>query len=151
EPVEKSKSLKHDLSLRPARTVRGCVVDPDGKPLAGAIVYGLSPDHVFLPVTLKTETFEVTGLNSRGSRPLLFYHKEKDLGFYKEISGDEPEPLKVQLQPCGSATGRIVDKDGQPVPELPLYFYRSRYIGPGGAEAQTDKEGHPRDRFGSRA
>lgn len=141
EPAEKAGQLTYDLALRPARTVKGHVVGPDDKPLAGAIAYGLAPDHVFLPQTLTTDTFTVTGLNPRRSRPLLFYHKEQNLGFFKEIAGDEPEPLKVQLQPCGSATGRIVDKDGQPLPGLTLYFYRSSLIGPGGAQAETDKEG----------
>jgi hypothetical protein len=141
EPAEKAQSLKHDLELRPARTVKGTVVGPDGKPLAGTIVYGLSPNHVFLSQTLKTDTFTVIGLNPRRSWPLLFYHKEKNLGFYKEITGEEPEPLKIRLQHCGSATGRIVDKDEQPVPELPLHSYRASYIGPGGAEVKTDKDG----------
>jgi hypothetical protein len=50
--------------------------------------------------------------------------------------------MKIQLQPCGSAFGRIVDTDGQPMPGLTLHFYRSSCIGPGGAEATSDKDGH---------
>jgi hypothetical protein len=49
--------------------------------------------------------------------------------------------LKVQLQPCGSATGRLVDKDGQPLSGVALNVYRFALIGPGGAEAKTDKDG----------
>jgi hypothetical protein len=127
--------------LQPARTLKGHVVGPDGRPLAGTIAYGLSPDHVFMPQTLKADAFTVTGLNPRRARQLLFYHKEKNLGFFKEIPGDEPEPLKVQLQPCGSATGRLVDKDGQPLSEVSLHFNRYGLIGPGGPETKTDKDG----------
>ena len=59
----------------------------------------------------------------------------------QEIRGDAPEPLKIQLQACGSATGRLVDKDGQPLPGLLLHLYRFGLIGPGGTEAKTDKDG----------
>jgi hypothetical protein len=141
EPAEKAGRLEYNLALPPARTLKGHVIGPDSKPLAGAIAYGLSPVEVFVPQTLTTDTFTVTGLNPRRVRPLLFYHKERNLGFFKEVAGDESEPLTVQLQPCGSATGRIVDTDGQPLPEMALLFYRFGFIGPGGAEAKTDKEG----------
>jgi RNA polymerase sigma factor (sigma-70 family) len=141
EPEEKATVLRHDLALQPARTLKGSVVGPDGKPLAGAIFYGVSP-NVFEFQTLTTDTFIVTGLNPRRSRSLLFYHKEKNLGFYKVIDGNESGPLKIQLQPCGTATGRIVDRDGQPVPEWTLRFCRGTLIGPGaGPEAKTDKDG----------
>jgi hypothetical protein len=140
EPDEKTELPKHDLALQPARTLKGHVIGPDGKPLAGAIAYGLESGW-FMEQTLKTDAFTVTGLNPLRTRQLLFYHKEKNLGCFKEIRGDEPGPLKIQLQPCGSATGRLVDKDGQPLPGLRLHVYRFGLIGPGGTEANTDKDG----------
>src|SRR5262249_52162017 len=43
------------------------------------------------------------------------------LGFFlKGLRGDAGGPLTVKLQPCGSASGRVVDQDGQPVAGLRL-------------------------------
>jgi RNA polymerase sigma factor (sigma-70 family) len=141
EPSEKTEALKQDLELGPSRTLNGTVQGPDGKPLSGVAVYGLTPANAFVSQTLKTEAFAVMGLDLKRTRELLFYHPEKNLGFFKEIPGNEPEPLTISLQPCGSATGRVVDKDGQPLPGLALNFYRQGLRGPGGRDAKTDKDG----------
>jgi RNA polymerase sigma factor (sigma-70 family) len=141
DPAEKAREIKQDLTLRPARTLKGQVVGPDCQPLAGTSAYGLSPNHVFLPQTLTRNAFTVTGLHPQRSRQILFYHDEKKLGAFKEITPDEREPLTIQLQPCASASGRLVDRDGQPVAGVFLHFNRLGLIGPGGPEAKTDKEG----------
>src|SRR5262249_34426166 len=57
-----------------------------------------------------------------------------------ELRGDASGPLIVKLQPCGSASGRIVYPDGQPVPGLHLEF-QARQTSGGLQEATTDKEG----------
>ena len=140
EPEAKTDKLTRDVALQPARTLKGTVTGPDGKPLAGITVFGLGFHH-FSQETLKSAHFTVAGLNPRRSRKLLFLHKEKGLGYYQEIRGDDKGPLAIKLQPTGSATGRIVDKDGQPMANLILNVNRSRLIGPGGVQVKTDKDG----------
>src|SRR5258706_224906 len=55
----------------------------------------------------------------------------------KEFRGDAPEPVTVKLEPCGSASGRIVDGDGQP-----LVGFKFGLGGWGGSQhATTDKDG----------
>jgi RNA polymerase sigma factor (sigma-70 family) len=139
DPDEHAKSLTCHVSLESAQTRTGSVVGPDGKPLTGVTVHGLTWSGT---ETLKTSAFTVRGLNPRRPRELLFLHKEKDLGLYTVVRGEETEPLRVQLQPCGSVSGRIVDKDGQPVPGLRLHVQSAglsglrQYL-----EATTGKDG----------
>jgi hypothetical protein len=140
EPDEKTEKLTRDVALLPAPTLKGNVAGPDGKPLGGVTVFGLAINS-FGQETLKTDDFVVRGLHPGRKRELLFLHKGKGLGFYKELGGTQKEPLAIKLQPLGSASGRIVDRDGQPVPGLTFDLYRSRLLGPGGVRVQSDKDG----------
>jgi RNA polymerase sigma factor (sigma-70 family) len=116
EPGEKEETLVRDVALEPALQRKGRVVGPDGLPLHGVTVQGLSPRRDVVE-TLKGAEFTVRGLNPKApARLLTFHHKGKNLGsFLKELPREKDGPLIVKLQPCGSLTGRIVDSDGQPV------------------------------------
>jgi RNA polymerase sigma factor (sigma-70 family) len=112
-PAPKDKALVKDAALERPRERKGRVVGPDGKPLTGVTVSGLGPGGV-----VKGAEFIVRGLNPRAPAgwPLIFHHKGKDLGFYlTELPPEKADPFTVQLQPCGSVSGRIVDQDGEPV------------------------------------
>jgi RNA polymerase sigma factor (sigma-70 family) len=135
-PDEKVESLTLDLRLQPARRLPGTVVGPDGRPLTGVEVVGLTA----LPYDemLDSATFTVEGLNPRRSRELIFRHKEKGLGKVLTLRGDVTGPLAIHLEPCGSITGRMVDKGGKPVPEITFHSWGGSL--PGGP-AKTDREG----------
>jgi len=118
EPREKEEGLVKDVALEPPLERKGRVVGPDDQPLTGVTVCGLARHGV---ETLKGAEFTVRGINPKANRPLVFYHKEKKLGFYvKELRGNDSAPLTVKLQPCGSVSGRIVDADSQPLAGLRL-------------------------------
>jgi hypothetical protein len=89
------------------------VVGPDGKPLGGVRVVGLTsmPDAEVLPGA----SFTVEGLNPRRTRQLIFDHRDKGLGKVVTVRG-EAGPLTVRLEPCGVVVGRVVDREGKPVP-----------------------------------
>src|SRR5262249_6635343 len=76
---------------------------------------------------------------------LLFFHKGRNLGFFlKELPGEKAGPLTVKLQPCGAASGRMVDRDGRPVVGMRLDFAGVVRAGSSGAPQRsvtTDKEG----------
>jgi beta-lactamase regulating signal transducer with metallopeptidase domain/protocatechuate 3,4-dioxygenase beta subunit len=113
EPGAEERAIVRDVSLERPQELRGRVLGPDGQPLAGTTVYGLENQGV---ETLKGSEFTVRGVNPKGKRSLLFYHKDKQLGYYlKELDTASAEPLTVKLERCGSASGRIIDEDGQPV------------------------------------
>jgi hypothetical protein len=136
-PDEKAEASALDVTLEPGRTLQGTVAGPDGKPLTRVEVIGLTaiPDGE----TLGGSSFTVMGLNVRGSRNLVFRHREKGLGKVLTIRGDETGPLTVRLEPCGSVLGRLVDKEGKPVPGVSLMFYR---LGQSFEfTAETDREG----------
>ncbi len=136
-PDEETKSLRHDLTLQPARPLRGTVIGPDGKPLSGVAVCGLTsmPDGEML----EGASFLVEGLNPRRTRELSFHHKEKGLGKCLTIRGDQTKTLTVQLEPCGEVIGRMVDKSGSPASEVKIFFSSE---GNGlRAAAETDRQG----------
>jgi hypothetical protein len=139
QPDEKAKSLTLAVMVQPARPLAGRVIGPDGRPLAGVRVCGLSsiPDPDVQ--TLKTASFVVEGLNPQRTRELSFYHKERNLGKCLTIRGDQTKPLRVQLEPCGEVIGRVVDRAGKPVAGVHLWFGR-RDNGLG-VRTQTDHQG----------
>jgi hypothetical protein len=115
-PEEGAASLALDLPLQPARPLNGTVIGPDGKSLTRVNVVGLTAfkdDEL-----LESASFTISGLNPRGTRTLFFHQRAQELGKAVTIGGDETEPLTVQLEPCGSVIGRVVDKAGKPVPGL---------------------------------
>jgi RNA polymerase sigma factor (sigma-70 family) len=143
-PKEKDTPLVRDLVLLPALKRQGTIVAADGTPLSGVNVIGLNNPHSNeFNATLKSASFTVHGLHPMRTRDLFFYHKEKNLGRYLELRGDQGEPLKVELQPCGSVAGRLVDKAGKAVAGTVIYVCRkgNGAFWPGGFQVKTDKDG----------
>jgi hypothetical protein len=111
-PGGAEETLTRDVTLQPARPLRGKVVGPDGQALAGVRASKLAPG--VLSQILPDATFTVEGLNPRRPRHLLFIDKDRKHGAFVTIKGEVQEPLTVRLEPCGSVAGRLVDEDGQP-------------------------------------
>jgi protocatechuate 3,4-dioxygenase beta subunit len=140
EPKDGDKALVKDIALERALERKGRVVGPDGQPILGVTVTGLSNrEQGRLTETLQGTEFTVRGINPRRTRIITFHHKEKNLGCcLKELPDEKLGPLTVKLQPCGSISGRIVDSDGMPV----LASRRVYVFGPEAAHWLTlDKEG----------
>src|SRR5207248_2528347 len=101
------KTQRQDITLARGRARAGSVTGPDGKPLAGARVAGLtargSPEKVDSP------RFAVRGLGRENVYLLIFLHEEKKLGKAEVVRGDKEGPVKVGLEPLGALTGRLVD------------------------------------------
>jgi RNA polymerase sigma factor (sigma-70 family) len=115
EPGETDKELVKDVSLEPTQQRKGRVLGPDGQPLTGVTVRGLSSTW-WVSETLKGAEFTVRGINPRAPRALTFHHKGKNLGLLlKELPNEKSGPLTVRLQPCGSISGRLLDPDGGPL------------------------------------
>jgi RNA polymerase sigma factor (sigma-70 family) len=136
-PREGAEAPALDLTVQRARPIRGTVVGPNGEALTGVAVVGLSA-HPAL-VFPETASFTVRGLNAHSTRNVYFYHAKLELGKTLTMRGDETEPVAVQLEPCGSVVGRLLDKSAKPTPGLGISF-NSR-DGLFGDQAQTDQKG----------
>jgi protocatechuate 3,4-dioxygenase beta subunit len=140
KPEEGTKSLSVDLTVHAAHAIPGTVVGPGGGAISGVRVIGLNATGE--PDTLASPSFTVEGLNPQRPRQLLFHHREKELGKVLSVRGEETEALKVQLEPCGVVSGRIVDRDGKPVPGMTVGFHPRPPMFGMEVMAQTDGEGH---------
>ena len=91
-------------------------------------------------------------LGTQRKRGLLFYHEAKHLAGAYVVKPDEAGPLTVRLEPCGTWSGRLVDRGGLPqagallICNRPIPFedrggYASSRRGPSRSSMRTDKDG----------
>jgi hypothetical protein len=118
-PAAGDSGLAADFALDPGRSRSGRVVDPEGRPVTGAVPYNLYPlEGRARP--LPGAEFTAAGLDSARPRRLVFFypterHPGRKLGATVVLRGDEPEPVVVKLRPLAAVTGRVLDADGRPV------------------------------------
>ena len=115
---EDARSLTCDIAVELGQVRQGSIVGPDGKPVEGVQVAGLSATKA--PEVLSSATFSLTGLSASGKRLLIFLQREKHLGKVEIVSGKEDQALAVRLEPLAAITGRIGDEDGKPMPGLTI-------------------------------
>jgi hypothetical protein len=116
DPRPGEESVTVDIGLDRGRTLEGMLVGPDGEPVAGAVMMGAEDDlqGAWSERPLPTAEFEVHSLGSQRKRGLLFYHEAKHLAGAYVVKPDEAGPLTVKLEPCGTWSGRLVDRGGLP-------------------------------------
>ncbi len=119
-PDPDALELTRDLEVDPGRTLRGTVLDPEGRPIAGALAAGLVPVAFWGDRTLEGAEFEATGVDARRPRRIYFRHDGRKLAGSALLLGTEAGPLVVRLQPWGTLAGRLVDAEGRPRADLGL-------------------------------
>jgi protocatechuate 3,4-dioxygenase beta subunit len=139
KPAETDEALTRDVTLQPAKPLKGKVVGPDGKPFLGATAYSLSPGILCGP--LADDTFTVQALNPRRGHELLFITKDRKLGAFLTLKGAIKEPLTVRLEPCGSVSGRLLDQDGEPVANAVVRLDVTAPYDSGPPKVKTDSKG----------
>jgi RNA polymerase sigma factor (sigma-70 family) len=100
-----------DLYVERGKTAALNVTDPDGKPLSGATVAGLTQSWP-VTYTLPKDSATVYALGDK-PRTLMLLHAEKKLGGTVQVKGGET--VTAKLAPLGSVAGKLVDTDGQPI------------------------------------
>jgi protocatechuate 3,4-dioxygenase beta subunit len=112
------------VQLRRGVTLRGRVVDSDGKPVARGLMLcpSLVPGEGFTySQTVEAVTdgrFELPGRDPDRAGPVFFYDPQRKEGTRVELSGSG-EPT-VRLAPCRTAKVRFVDGDGKPASGTPV-------------------------------
>jgi RNA polymerase sigma factor (sigma-70 family) len=114
-PRPGDESITCDMVLDPGRTLQGTVVDPEGKPLAGARVAGLRPMGYWEAQPLTMAQFTLRGLSPGERRRLQVMHEGRKLAGWLEVRGDDKGPVRIRLEPWGAVTGRLIAPDGVPV------------------------------------
>ncbi len=116
----KAESATMDLQVDPGRTITLNLVDPEGKPVGGTKVSGLTDLFSTIEYEQESPTIEVHALDPSKPRGVRITQAGRKLAGSVYLKGDETGPLTVRLQPCGIVTGRVVDEDGQPRGPLSL-------------------------------
>jgi RNA polymerase sigma factor (sigma-70 family) len=122
-----------DIVLRRGVTVRGKVLDPDGKPAASAEMLSrlLFSAPRFIeeprPEPVPAGGFVFGGCDPDRAYRVVFLDQKNHRGATLELSGkDAGEPLAMKLQPCGKAVVRFLDGEGKPLenywPEVEMVF-----------------------------
>jgi RNA polymerase sigma factor (sigma-70 family) len=118
DPAPGTVSLNRDLRVVRGRSLTVTVLGPDGKPLSGNEVAGLSDwsyDHHWEKAPPpEVSTYTILGLRPGKRRTVTFLNPKRGLTGQLVLRGDEIKPQTITLQPWGVLIGRIVDNDGQP-------------------------------------
>lgn len=103
-----------NLTVTTGKTVKGTIVDPDGKPITGTTMRGVIGTGLYTQPA-KTAEFSISAINPQAPQPYFFFNTEKNLAAAVIIKGDEPEGFQVKLQPAATISGRLLDDDGMPL------------------------------------
>src|SRR5262249_45321499 len=146
--AEGTEKANVTLTVDRGKTLPIRIEDPEGKPLPGAIVSGMTE---LWPMTFALKKAEGTiyALDGKRQRHVVFYHRERKLGGHVIVRGEEKEPVTVRLEPLGTVTGRLLDLDGQPISgveislSMPLHVESElfRYLDAQREPVKTDKDG----------
>ncbi len=117
----KAESATLDLQLDPGRSLTVNAVDPEGKPIGGTKVKGVT--DLFsdgIEYEQESPTIEIHALDPSKPRRVIITHVGRKLIGTAYLKGDEASPLTIRLQPWGTITGRIIDDEGQPLRRLQI-------------------------------
>jgi RNA polymerase sigma factor (sigma-70 family) len=114
------------ITVDPGRTLTGTVLDPNGKPLAGARMGGVTGFSIssWEYQTQPTASFTVHAVKKGEKRNILVLHEARRLAGSRMIRGDEEGPLTIRLESWGVLRGRLVTADGQPRAGAEVTLYR---------------------------
>jgi hypothetical protein len=116
DPEEKTQAMVLGIGLQASVRLRGGLYDRDGQPVTGVrVMSGLTRGWRKSEI-IDWSSFEILEMSPHEVRDVIFLHREKKLGKVLTVHGNQTEPLEVRLDPCGTISGRLVDKNGQPVP-----------------------------------
>ena len=118
-PRENEVAVIPDITLTPGRPQHVRPVGPDGRPVERTLNFG-EQSRSWLGDLVPGAEF--TFIHSRPGKPetVVIISENREMAAFVDIKGDEPDPIRVVLQPSGTVTGRLVDEDGRPRPNVRL-------------------------------
>lgn len=110
---------------------------PDGKPMPGTTVIGLSDGNT--PTKVADASATVYALDPKAKpRQILAWDAKRELGGMALIRGDEREPVTVKLAPVSDIKGKCVTSDGKPVSDAAVLMHSPDTLGAVDAFIQTE-------------
>jgi RNA polymerase sigma factor (sigma-70 family) len=121
------EAVRCDMRLDPGETQACTAVGPDGKPVSGTRVSGLTPTEYWNDKPLPGADFTLRALRPKESREVLVLHPKRELGAMTDLKPGTKGTLAIRLAPTGTLTGRVLDPDGRPLKEqgLSVWFTRA--------------------------
>jgi protocatechuate 3,4-dioxygenase beta subunit len=143
EPAAGAEPIDLTLKLHPGATLAGKIVDETGAPVDEALV--ISRLHIeahslywrgHLTPSLGGK-FELNGLDPSVEYPVYFLDAKRKLGATHVLKADARD-VSVVLRPCGQATARFVDSQGEPLDKFNANLYM--IVTPGVPEFSNESE-----------
>ena len=116
-PAEGAETAHVDIELDPGAKVHLRVVDQQGKPVTGVKTAGRRDRGQYEDEAQSQAEFDVVTLGPGEDRMVVLVDEGRKLGrvIHVKEGDDKSGPVVVTLEPCATITGRIVDRDGNPV------------------------------------
>jgi RNA polymerase sigma factor (sigma-70 family) len=147
---ENAREQTFDILFDSGVTLKGVLVGPDSQPVKGAVAHGLSFDRTPQAQSpedepLPNDTFVARGLDPDGACTLSFVQRQRELIGHVVVHGNEKQAVTAPLRRWGVLTGRLVDADGRPLPDVRLSLKYPDLPQPGmrpwDQEMRTDRDG----------
>ena len=120
-PPKDATSVEVNFQLDPGQQVEITTLDPAGQPIAGVHVTGVTPRDYRRPID--SATIVAVAFGPDEERTILFHHDQRRLGkVIRTGAGDPPPKITVQLEPCATIKGRLVDENQVPVSGAEIRF-----------------------------
>jgi protocatechuate 3,4-dioxygenase beta subunit len=137
-PLDVKEDARQDevlSKIQRARTLKGQVIDPHGRPVADAKAMALP----FIDVKhrrnsvearpVKDGRFEIAGCDPNQTYRVVILDGKNHCGALASVSAKKgPGEPKVPLQPCGSVVVRLVDPEGKPLVKQPLLLWMNEVL-----------------------
>jgi RNA polymerase sigma factor (sigma-70 family) len=115
-PPAGERSAIPDILVAKGRTQHLRMIAPDGQPVAGVRLLG----HPSLDAPSVGSEHNFVHADPGKAETVVMLQPDRSLAASLELKGDEPDPIRVSLQPAGTVVGRLVDEEGRPRPNIEL-------------------------------
>ncbi|MCR9210572.1 MAG: hypothetical protein NXI28_20285 [bacterium] len=119
-PENLDSNVEITVGLVLGASAQGRVVDAEGQPLAGTLIRGTRAMAYWRET--ESSDFKALGFTDGKSRQLLFWHGERNLAGQAVIAPGTTDAM-VHLQPAATVSGRLLDKNGAPIRDVPIVSY----------------------------
>ena len=106
-----------DIAVVPGRTQHVRVAAADGRPVAGIRLSG-NPLTILSDEVSTGSEFTFVHPELGKDEEFVVLDQDQTAGALLTVKGDEPDPIRLTLQPVGTVAGRLVDEEGRPRPSV---------------------------------